>query len=124
MANFALVDSTTNKVINTIVGDPEKVNSMSLGDSIQVIEYKRDGTLRNEAAVGSYYLPSEDLFTNEKEGESWTFNSSTNQYDPPNAEPTLTAEQVSNHFRYAWNEDNYKSRESGWILTKKNNVVN
>lgn len=120
MANFALVDSTTNKVINTIVGDPEKVNSMSLGDSIQVIEYKRDGTLRNEASIGSYFLPSEDLFTNAKEGESWTFNSSTNQYDPPNLEPTLTAEQASNNFKYRWNENNYEAGESGWILTKKN----
>jgi hypothetical protein len=124
MANFAKIDPTTNRVINVVMASHEAVYGGFLGDSNHFIEYNLDGTLRNEAIIGGYYLPSVELFTNEKEGESWTFNSSTNQYDPPNPEPTLTAEQVSNNLKYIWNEDNYRAGESGWILIKKNTPEN
>ena len=124
MANFAKIDPTTNRVINVVVASHEAVHGGFMGDSNHFIEYKVDGTLRNEAIIGGYYLPSAELFTNAKEGESWTFNSSTNQYDPPNAVPTLTSDQVSNNLKYIWHEDNYKAGESGWILTKKNTPEN
>lgn len=120
MANFAQIDPDTNLVINTVSATREQIYSGICGDPSHFIEYKIDGSLRNEPSIGGYYLPDIERFTNEKITDSWTFNETTNQFDPPNPEPELTEEQRTSKHRWVWNEDNYRAGESGWIyvLTK------
>lgn len=120
MANFAQIDPDTNLVINIASATHEAIYSGICGNPSHFIEYKEDGTLRNIAVVGGYYLPNVEKFTNQKVSDSWTFNAETNQYDPPNPQPELTEEQYSSGFRWKWDEGNYKAGESGWIYIKTN----
>ena len=74
----------------------------------------------SEAEQDGYYFSDVKKFSNKKLGNSWNFNTTTYQFEPPSnpgPEPFLTATQKKAGFLYEWNESNYNSDPStGWTL--------
>ena len=115
MAHFAELNSE-NKVIgvlkveNTVILDENNQEQESLGiaflqglfgsDKI----YKQTSYLgnirKNYAGIGFTYDASRDAFIPPKPYPSWTLNDSTNQWEPPVAQPADTDTSI-----WVWHED-------------------
>jgi len=87
------------------------------------VEFKEDGTLRNKAHVGCYYLPDIEKFTNTKEGTSWSYDPLTFTYSPPTPKPDYPEGKPKGKYYYWWDEGAYQAdNTNGWILRKSNAV--
>ena len=104
MAHFALLDEN-NKVINVIFVNNEYIldengnESEELGiakcreslndPDAKLVRTSYSGSIRRHyAAINSYYLEDDDVFTVEKKFDSWVLNKENYSWDPPIPIPT------------------------------------
>lgn len=69
------------------------------------------------ANPGDTYDETLDAFIRSKPHNSWVFNSTTTDWDPPIPKPSLSENQIADGYFYEWNEVNYQSdNTTGWVL--------
>jgi len=118
MKYFADVDSNGN-VVNIITAKDSDtastIEASHINNGTQWIEFKRDGSIRQRAAVvGGTYNSSADRFENPQPATSWT-KDSTGEWQPPVAKPTDA--QSTGMWGVQWNEDLQK-----WVSPKTSEV--
>jgi hypothetical protein len=108
MANFAKIENGI--VTTTFIAEQAEVDKGTFGDASTIKEWKRDGSIRaNAAIIGSTYDASADKFYYPKPFASWTLDSDDN-WTPPLAKP-------SGH--YYWDETIYQGDNTkGWVEDK------
>tara|TARA_S200002703_G_C3703228_1_gene215993 strand:- start:50 stop:388 length:339 start_codon:yes stop_codon:yes gene_type:complete len=106
--NFARIED--GKVVAIFRAEQDVVDSGILGDPSTIKQWKRDGSIRANAAVlGSTYDASADKFFYPQPYPSWTLDSN-DQWVSPVARP---AQEGDAHWR--WNEEAYQADNTqGW----------
>lgn len=126
MAHFAQISSDSNVVIQVIVVnndvllDDNGVEQEQLGIDFCKSIYGQDTNWvqtsynnnfrKRFAGVDMIYNSSLDVFIDPQPFPSWTFNSTTTEWDPPIAKPIDV-------YSYFWDEDAYQANSSvGWKM--------
>ncbi len=106
--NFAKIQNGV--VVNVFKAEQAEVDKGTFGDPSTLKEWKRDGSIRGNAAViGSSYDSSTDKFYYPKPHESWVLNSE-DQWESPVTKPAIG----DKHWR--WDETVYKADNTkGWV---------
>ena len=81
--------------------------------------HKNGGTpfRANYPAIGWYYSSEHDIFYPPRPYASHILNTTTGQWDPPFAAPTLTDAEIAANKYYKWDESAWESDNTeGWIL--------
>lgn len=133
MAHFAELDSN-NKVIKVVVlrnedtvdsnGNElesvgvELLQNMFGSDTIWK-QTSYNGNFRKRYASPEFtYDVVNDCFIPPKPYPSWTFNTTTKNWEPPLVEPDRTDDMISNNQGWVWSEDVYQANNtSGWIVS-------
>ena len=105
---FARINSLTRKVDTVIVATQEFINS--LPDYDLWIDSSVENT-KKLADKNDIYDVDNNNFKRLKPHDSWVFNESTWNWEPPIAMPSQTNEEV-----YTWNEEAYQlDNTQGWV---------
>ena len=95
---FARIHSLNKKVTKVIVATQEFINSLS-DNEFWVASSVSD--TKKLADINDKYDVENNTFTSPKPYESWTFDNTSWQWQPPVSIPNQTNEEV-----YVWNEEN------------------
>ncbi len=106
--NFAKIENGV--VVNIFKAEQAEVDKGTFGDPSTVKQYKRDGSIRgNAACIGSIYDADKDKFYFTQPFPSWTLNSD-DRWVPPLTKP-------KGH--YYWDEAVYQADNTkGWVEDK------
>ena len=107
--NFAKIENGV--VVNILKAEQSEVDKGTFGDPSTLKEWKRDGSIRGNAAIlGSTYDASKDKFYYPKPHESWVLNSDDQWVSPV----TRPANAEGKHWK--WDETVYKADNTkGWV---------
>tara|TARA_R100001086_G_scaffold220008_1_gene136837 strand:+ start:1129 stop:1593 length:465 start_codon:yes stop_codon:yes gene_type:complete len=126
MAHFAKLDESNNVVKVVCVGNDIETAAGPLGENDMHVDgetwcqnFYGGGTWKQTswsksfrgwyAGEGCVYLPDLDVFTKPRPYESWSLNTSSAEWEPPIAYPSVTTgtlDGVEYNYRYWWDEPN------------------
>ena len=105
---FAKIHALNKKVTKVIAATQDFIDSLP-DNEFWVPSSVAD--TKKLADINDKYDVDNNTFTSPKPYESWTFNSTTWDWEPPVAMPSQTNEEV-----YTWDEDAYQlDNTQGWV---------
>ena len=105
---FAKIHALNKKVTKVIAATQDFIDSLP-DNEFWVPSSVAD--TKKLADINDTYDVDNNTFTSPKPYESWTFNSTTWDWEPPVAMPSQTNEEV-----YTWDEDAYQlDNTQGWV---------
>lgn len=73
----------------------------------------------NFPSVGFDYIKELDIFIEPRFSRHWTVNTETYRWDPPYPMPELTEQQISDDYRYVWDDEQHDLNSNGWVLLQE-----